>query len=89
MQVQDIASQLSKARNAYSVIPPNGWLLAGIHVSRWANGQSFNQFVARCKMVQGERHPSRRGELPCSEDVDDVVHDLQSIAIRRRPADVR
>ena len=67
---------------------PSQWL-AGIHVSRWANGQSFNQFVARCKMVQGERHPSRRGELPCSDDVDDVVHDLQSIAIRRRPADVR
>ena len=36
---------------------PSQWL-AGIRVSRWANGQSFNQFVARCKMVQGERHPS-------------------------------
>ena len=62
---------------------------ASIHVSRWANGQSFNQFVARCKMVQGERHPSRRGELPCSDYVDDVVPDLQSIVIRRRPADIR
>ena len=65
---------------------PSQWL-AGIRVSRWANGQSFNQFVARCKMVQGERHPSRRGELPCSQDVDDVVHDL--IFSRSRYACVR